>query len=78
MSEYIEYIVKCREFVGISGKVMKIPEYIDTSKEIVRCRDCEHFTYADAAHEDDDWCAKHEHIGWSVNGFCAWGEQRDA
>ena len=43
--------------------------------EVVRCRDCKHFTYADAAHGDDDWCAKHEHIGWSVNGFCAWGER---
>ena len=44
---------------------------------VVRCRDCKHFTYADAAHGDDDWCAKHDHIGWSVNGFCAWGERRE-
>lgn len=34
-----EYIVKCNEFVGISGKTMKFPEYIDLNQEIVRCRD---------------------------------------
>ena len=45
-------------------------------EEIVRCRDCKHFTYADATHGNDDWCAKHEHIGWSVNGYCAWAERR--
>ena len=48
-----------------------------SDEEIVRCRDCKHFTYTDASHGNDDWCAKHEHIGWSVNGFCAWGERRD-
>jgi uncharacterized CHY-type Zn-finger protein len=46
--------------------------------KVIRCRDCKHFTYADATHGNDDWCAKHEHIGWSVNGFCAWAERRDA
>lgn len=41
-------------------------------EEIVRCRDCRHFTHA-----DNDWCAIHDHIGWSVNGFCAWGERSE-
>lgn len=22
-------------------------------------------------------CSKHEHISWSVNGFCAWGERKE-
>ena len=37
-----EYIAKCNEVVGISGKTLIVPDYIDTSKEIVRCRDCEY------------------------------------
>lgn len=46
--------------------------------EIVRCRDCKYYTYADAEHENNDWCAKHEHIAWSVNGFCAWGRRGES
>lgn len=42
---------------------------------VVRCRDCVHYTYADKEHGNDDWCKKHDHIAWSVNGFCAWGER---
>lgn len=42
---------------------------------VVRCRDCKHYTYADKEHGNDDWCEKHDHIAWSVNGFCAWGER---
>ncbi len=45
--------------------------------EIVRCKDCKHFTYADSEHDYNDWCAKHKHIAWSVNGFCAWAVRRD-
>ena len=71
-----EYIAKCNEVVGISGKTLIVPDCIDTSKEIVRCRDCRHFTYADSEHDNNDWCAKHEHIAWSVNGFCAWAVKR--
>lgn len=37
--------------------------------KVVRCRDC---IYA-----DNDWCEKHGHFGWSVNGFCAWGERKE-
>lgn len=47
-----------------------------TGEEIVRCRDCKHYTYADKEHGNDDWCEKHGHIAWSVNGFCAWGERK--
>lgn len=44
--------------------------------KVVRCRDCKYHTPADAEHGNNDWCAKHEHISWSVNGFCAWGKER--
>ena len=44
---------------------------------IVRCRDCKHFTHADSEHDNNDWCAKHDHIAWSVNGFCAWAERKE-
>ena len=69
MTEYIIEVDMSK--ADIEGNVPAI-----TKQEVVRCRDCKHFTYADAAHGDDDWCAKHEHIGWSVNGFCAWGERK--
>ena len=68
MTEYI--IDFARYEIDEDGEI-----FYPNAQEVVRCRDCKHFTYADAAHGDDDWCAKHEHIGWSVNGFCAWGER---
>ena len=44
--------------------------------EIVRCRDCKHFrSYEETG--KDDWCSFHEHIGWSRNGYCAWGERKE-
>ena len=36
--------------------------------EVVRCRDCKHFEY----------CQFHRHSENKPNGFCAWGERRDA
>ena len=47
-------------------------------EKIVRCRDCKHFTPVDKEHDNNDWCAKHGHIGWSYGGFCAWAIRRDA
>ena len=38
-----EYIAKCRKFVNNSGKMLIVPDYIDTNKEIVRCRDCVYY-----------------------------------
>lgn len=70
MSEYI-YATNGELVANIDGDISLARE------EVIRCRDCKHFTYADAAHEDNDWCVKHNHIGWSVNGFCAWGERRE-
>lgn len=49
--------------------------WYETGEEIVRCRDCRHYT------EDEDeyyhycgsWCEQVE-----PDGFCAWGERRNA
>ena len=68
----------------MSEYIIRPPERVDSSLdlqpiivgEIVRCRDCRHFTPVDKEHGNNDWCAKHEHIAWSVNGFCAWAVKR--
>ena len=39
-----EYIAKCNEVEGIIGKTLIVPDYIDTSEEIVRCRDCKFYS----------------------------------
>ena len=62
-----EYIAKCNEVVGISGKTLIVPDYIDTSKEIVRCRDCERFHTNTKGFD----CPKLD-----PDGFCAWAERR--
>ena len=45
-------------------------------EEIVRCRDCKHF----ASDELGDCCTllDFEDVKPMDNGFCAWGERRDA
>lgn len=47
-----------------------------TGEEIVRCRDCKHF----ASDELGDCCTllDFEDVKSMDNGFCAWGERRDA
>lgn len=72
-----EYIV---DFGGSMAMLARIIESQSANlrEEIVRCRDCKHFTPADKEHNNNDWCAKHEHIGWSYGGFCAWAIRRDA
>ena len=49
---------------------------VDYMRLLVCCCDCKHYTYADKEHGNNDWCEKHDHIAWSVNGFCAWGERK--
>lgn len=56
-----------------------------TGEEIVRCRDCTHFSEGMGTHV---WlCERMEYLdieGWTKNvrvdpnGFCAWGERIDA
>lgn len=86
-----EYISKCSEVVGISGKTLIVPDYIDTSKEIVRCRDCKHGWYRSNWQTDirfkprdywickAEWCTGFEgdHPEVQPDGFCAWGERKD-
>lgn len=65
-----EYIAKCNEVVGISGKALIVPDYIDTSKEVVRCRDCKF----SRIHDGNSWPGnKHkEYVGKT---YCiAWGD----
>ena len=47
-----------------------------TGEEIVRCKDCKHF----ASDELGDYCTllDFEDVNPMDNGFCAWGERRDA
>ena len=69
-----EYIVKCNEVVGISGKTLIVPDYIDTSEEIVRCRDCK---YHEPVPEDSgDWCGYWTDRVYGTDGFCKWGKPR--
>lgn len=74
-----EYIVKCNEFVGISGKTIQCPEYIDLNCEIVRCRDCKHYRDVRMA----NGTTSHKCSGVmafvdnSPDGFCAWGTRKD-
>lgn len=82
-----ECIAKCNEVVGISGKTLMVPDYIDTSKEIVRCRDCRYYQVVDEIFDGEDDTAIYgcELLEWKgasycyeeptdPNGFCAWGE----
>ena len=74
-----EYIAKCNEFVGISGKTLIVPDYIDTSKEIVRCRDCAysiHFFH----HDDERWqCTEPYQEGDDVkpDAYCWRGKRKE-
>ena len=84
-----EYIAKCTEVIGISGNPIKIPDYIDLSSEIVRCRDCRHYQVVDEIFDGEDDTAVYGCgiLGWKVasygceeptdpDGFCAWGERK--
>lgn len=78
-----EYIVKCKEFVGISGE-MKFPEYIDLNQEIVRCRDCAKADYAeihmfDGTRQKKWTCTRFGcfHHMVQPDDFCSRGERRE-
>ena len=68
-----------REFIGSYEKmgdgVWSIDDQIaDTSQEVVRCKDCTHWTEDEAEyyHYCGEWCGQVE-----PDGFCKWGERRD-
>ena len=78
-----EYIIKCKEFVGISGKTMKFPEYIDLNQEIVRCRDClswhKGYCYKhvyEVANEYGDMFTEGV-FPMDDSDFCSFGERRE-
>lgn len=79
-----EYIAKCRELVGITGKTFQFPEYIDQTEEIVRCRECAYYYEADNYHPSGNYtsrCCKYFDSYMNEvqpDGFCAWGERREA
>lgn len=68
-----EYIAKCNEVVGISGKTLIVPDYIDTSKEIVRCRDCRFRCLDECTRIDEGF--KDYWFAIEPEGFCKWGER---
>ena len=68
-----EYIVKCNEVIGMGGEALIVPDYIDTSKEVVRCRDCENYEYRE--HLGRGYCRGE--YATEPDGFCAWAERCD-
>ena len=72
MSEYIITDEQIAENQRLKGKKLLVMPVV------VRCRDCKWFIPGFTEYRADDWCQKHDHIGWSYNGFCSWGERRDA
>lgn len=66
-----EYIAKCNEVKGIGGKTILVPDYIDTTREIVRCRDCKWYM----AYWQSAYC---DYMAHSVepDDFCSYGERR--
>ena len=50
-----------------------------TDEEIVRCRDCKRATIDQGDHDYREplWCGLHR-MDVTLDGFCAWGERRDA
>lgn len=66
MSEYIFEV----EYDTLNGTFSK-----KRGEEIVRCRDCKYASY------DNRWCYRQTNadaLSIRPDGFCAWGERRDA
>ena len=67
-------------FIPYQDKLMEA-----VREEIVRCRDCKHFTQK-GTHKFDNGKTNADYCkfirGWMLqitpDGFCAWGERRDA
>ena len=52
----------------------------DKLPEIVRCRDCKRFSLDNSDHDYRSgwWCHRWNNDMVKPDGFCAWGERRDA
>lgn len=73
-----EYIAKCTEVIGISGKPINVPDYIDLNSEIVRCRDCRHIVWTDNPFTRTHyWCIEYDRL-CSLDDFCSWAERRES
>lgn len=81
-----EYVVNVGEFVGVSGKTIRFPEYIDLSQEIVRCRDCEHATISTLGFckycemwvlPDVDGYGCDSQVNLPLDFFCAYGKRKE-
>jgi len=68
----------------MSEHIIEIPDYtspfdpvaraVSLGEEIVRCRDCKHCM----SYWKSDYCDYFAHVTNDPDGFCAWGERRDA
>ena len=68
----------------MSEYIIEIPDYVppfdpaaravSLGEEVVRCRDCKHRM----AYWQSDYCDYFKHVTNNPDGFCAWGERRDA
>lgn len=74
MSEYVvDFGDKSSAFVGLA--MAEAESHGATLKErVVRCRDCKHFV----TNIHGSYCQKSISTTSDPNGFCAWGERRDA
>ena len=68
----------------MSEYIIEIPDYVppfdpaaravSLGEEIVWCRDCKHCM----AYWQSDYCDYFKYVTNDPDGFCAWGERRDA
>lgn len=66
-----EHIIKIAEYVPPFDPAVRAASF---GEEIVRCRDCRHYKTSDAG----SYCCKSITTLNNPDGFCAWGERRDA
>lgn len=69
--------------------IIEIPDYVPPfdpfaraatlGEEIVRCKDCKRVTIDQGDHDYREplWCGLHR-MDVCLDGFCAWGERRNA
>lgn len=89
MSEHIELTEPCglltvpgvREYVcrlePVGEGAVNVTVCAPT-EPVVRCRDCKEFTFGNAEYATVDWCDYWDAFVESPDGFCSWGERRDA
>ena len=73
MSEYI-YASLGEPLAHIDGEITL------ARKEIVRCRDCDYYDHWDAygPYREKHVCGHWDYLEINPDGFCAWGERRQA